>query len=98
MEPHSSTGPFSIQLNWQIPSYADLCIEGYRISGWMDGGSEVVALSVSTQNNTVLFEKDLMACQAYTIQIIPYTHENLDGELRQIEVETQADVVNGDKV
>ncbi|XP_064536553.1 receptor-type tyrosine-protein phosphatase eta isoform X2 [Drosophila montana] len=97
LEPYSSTGPFSIQLNWQIPSYADLCIDGYRISGWMDGGSEVVALSVSTQNNTVLFEKDLMACQAYTIQIIPYTHENLDGELRQIEVETQADVVNGDK-
>lgn len=64
----------------------------------MDDDVEVEALSVSTQNNFVRFDKDLGACQGYTIQIIPYTKENLDGELRQIEVETKAAVVNYEKV
>lgn len=64
----------------------------------MDDDKDVEALSVSTAEKTVLFEKDLAACQAYTIQIIPYTKQNLDGELRQIDVETKAAVVNVDKV
>lgn len=64
----------------------------------MDDDKDVEALSVSTAEKTVLFEKDLVACQAYTIQIIPYTKQNLDGELRQIDVETKAAVVNVDKV
>lgn len=98
LEPRSTLGNFSIQLDWETPEYADLCIVGYRISGWMDDDKDVEALSVSTAEKTVLFEKDLVACQAYTIQIIPYTKQNLDGELRQIEVETKAAVVNMDKV
>ncbi|EDV98240.1 receptor-type tyrosine-protein phosphatase eta [Drosophila grimshawi] len=98
LEPTSSTKPFSIELSWLTPSYADLCIAGYRISGWMDDDKEVDALSINTQQNSVVFEKDLIACQAYTIQIIPYTRENLDGELRQIEVETQAAVINFEKI
>lgn len=98
LEPTSTLGNFSIQLDWETPEYADLCIDGYRISGWMDDDKDVEALSVSTAEKTVLFEKDLVACQAYTIQIIPYTKQNLDGELRQIDVETKAAVVNVDKV
>lgn len=97
-EPRSTLGNFSIQLDWETPEYADLCIDGYRISGWMDDDKDVEALSVSTPDTTVLFEKDLVACQAYTIQIIPYTKLNLDGELRQIVVETKAAVVNAEKV
>lgn len=64
----------------------------------MDDDKDVEALSVSTTDTTVRFEKDLVACQVYTIQIIPYTKLNLDGELRQIVVETKAAVVNADKV
>jgi len=98
LDPRSTLGNFSIELNWEIPEYADLCIAGYRISGWMDDDKVVEALSVSIDNNSVLFDKDLIACQAYTIQIIPFTKENLDGQLRQIEVETTAAVVNSEKV
>lgn len=97
-EPRSTLGNFSIQLDWETPEYADLCIDGYRISGWMDDDKDVEALSVSTPDTTVRFENDLVACQAYTIQIIPYTKLNLDGELRQIVVETKAAVVNAEKV
>ncbi|XP_060653336.1 phosphatidylinositol phosphatase PTPRQ [Drosophila nasuta] len=98
LEPTSILKNFSIELSWKTPEYADLCIDGYRITGWMDDNKVVEALSVSTQDTTVLFEKDLIACQAYTIQIIPYTRENLDGELRQIDVETAAAVVNSKKI
>ncbi|XP_017960654.1 phosphatidylinositol phosphatase PTPRQ [Drosophila navojoa] len=98
LEPSSNTGPYFIELAWLTPSYADLCIGGYRISGWMDDNIEVVALSLSTQNNSVRFDKDLGACQGYTIQIIPYTKQNLDGELRRIEVETKAAIVNYEKI
>ncbi|KAL7737912.1 hypothetical protein ACLKA6_006284 [Drosophila palustris] len=98
LEPNSTLGNFSIELNWETPEYADLCIAGYRISGWMDDDKVVEALSVSTQDNSVLFDKDLIACQAYTIQIIPFTSNSLDGQLRQIEVETTAAVVNFNKI
>lgn len=64
----------------------------------MDDDIEVVALSLSTQNNSVRFDKGLGACQGYTIQIIPYTKEKLDGELRRIEAETKAAIVNYEKV
>ncbi|XP_034477352.1 phosphatidylinositol phosphatase PTPRQ isoform X2 [Drosophila innubila] len=98
LDPRSTLGNFSIELNWETPEYADLCIAGYRISGWMDDDKVVDALSVSIDNNSVLFDKELFACQAYTIQIIPFTKENLDGQLRQIEVETTAAVVNYEKI
>lgn len=64
----------------------------------MDDNIEVAALSLSTQNNSVRFDKDLGACQGYTIQIIPYTKQNLDGELDHIDVETKAAIVNYEKV
>ncbi|KAH8405215.1 hypothetical protein KR222_011140, partial [Zaprionus bogoriensis] len=98
LDPVKTVSSSSIKLEWETPEYADLCIAGYRISGWMDDDKDVEALSVSTEDNTVLFEKDLVACQAYTLQIIPYTWENLDGELRQTDVETKATVVNAEKV
>ncbi|ALC42717.1 Ptp52F [Drosophila busckii] len=88
----------SIKLSWQTPSYADLCISGYRLSGWMDVDQTVEALSLSTSETTVLFDKGLMACQAYTIQIIPFTLQNLDGELRQVEVETKAALLKAEKI
>jgi len=91
---------FSVVISWKTPAYADLCIDGYRLSGWMDDDKlvEVEALSTTTQNTTVTFDKNLLACQVYIIQIIPYTIGSLDGQLRKIEVETMAAVVDSSKV
>ncbi|XP_068145050.1 phosphatidylinositol phosphatase PTPRQ [Drosophila tropicalis] len=94
LEPVISPAAYSMNVSWSIPAYADLCIDGYRLSGWMDDGKEVDALSLTTQNTNVTFDSGLLACQAYTIQIIPYTKQNLDGELKQILVETRAAIVD----
>ncbi|BFG06427.1 receptor-type tyrosine-protein phosphatase eta [Drosophila madeirensis] len=96
LEPVVLPGSYSLEVSWLTPAYADLCIDGYRISGWMEDNKEV--LSATTKNTSVTFSEGLLACQAYTIQIIPYTRENLDGDLRQVEVETTAAVVNSDKI
>ncbi|KAI8036266.1 hypothetical protein M5D96_010859 [Drosophila gunungcola] len=100
LEPVVEPSAYSIEVSWQTPAYADLCIDGYRMSGWMEDDKlvEVEALSLSTQNTSVVFDKNLLACQVYIIQIIPYTRESLDGELRQIEVETKAAIVDHTKV
>ncbi|XP_016985316.1 receptor-type tyrosine-protein phosphatase beta [Drosophila rhopaloa] len=100
LEPVVEPSAYSIEVSWKTPDYADLCIDGYRLSGWMEDDKlvEVEALSTSTQNTTVLFDKNLLACQVYFIQIIPYTRESLDGELRRIEVETRAAIVDHTKV
>ncbi|KAH8401745.1 hypothetical protein KR009_007614, partial [Drosophila setifemur] len=97
LEPVVVPSSFSLELNWSIPTYADLCIDGYRLSGWTDDDTQVPALSLSTKNTSVNFE-NLVACQVYIIQIIPYTMESLDGELRQVDVETRPAVVNNDKI
>lgn len=91
---------YSMEVSWKTPEYADLCIDGYRLSGWMEDDKlvEVEALSITTQNTTVVFDKNLLACQVYIIQIIPYTKENLDGQLRQVGVETKAAIVDYTKV
>ncbi|XP_022227616.2 receptor-type tyrosine-protein phosphatase H [Drosophila obscura] len=96
LEPVVLPGSYSLEISWLTPAYADLCIDGYRLSGWMEDNKEV--LSASTKNTSVTFNDGLLACQAYTIQIIPYTRENLDGDLRQVEVETRAAVVNSDRI
>ncbi|XP_017049952.1 phosphatidylinositol phosphatase PTPRQ [Drosophila ficusphila] len=100
LDPEVDPSAYSMVVSWSKPAYADLCIDGYRLSGWMEDEKlvEVEALSVTTQNTTVTFDKNLLACQVYIIQIIPYTRERLDGELRKIEVETRAAIVDSTKV
>ncbi|XP_017079438.1 phosphatidylinositol phosphatase PTPRQ [Drosophila eugracilis] len=100
LEPVVEPSAYSMVVSWNTPAYADLCIDGYRLSGWMEDDKvvEVEALSLTTQNTTVVFDKNLLACQIYIIQIIPYTRESLDGELRRIEVETKAAIVDNLKV
>ncbi|XP_017010293.2 receptor-type tyrosine-protein phosphatase H [Drosophila takahashii] len=100
LDPEVEPAAYSMVVSWKTPAYADLCIDGYRLSGWMEDDKlvEVEALSVSTQNTTVTFDKNLLACQVYIIQIIPYTRESLDGQLKQIEVETNAAIVDSSKV
>lgn len=100
LEPVLLPDSFSLELTWLTPVYADLCIDGYRLSGWMDDDTSVVeveALSVTTQNTSVVFS-NLLACQVYIIQVIPYTRESLDGQLRQVEVETRPAIVDSSKV
>lgn len=98
LEPVATPYAFSLDLSWEIPAYADLCIEGYRLSGWTDDEVDVEALSVTTQNTNVSFS-DLVACQMYIIQIIPYTREKRDGGVpRQVPVEMRAAVVSQSKV
>ncbi|XP_033233871.1 receptor-type tyrosine-protein phosphatase H isoform X1 [Drosophila pseudoobscura] len=96
LEPVVLPGSYSLEISWQTPAYANLCIDGYRLSGWMEDNKEV--LSATTKNTSVTFNDGLLACQMYTIQVIPYTRENLDGDLRQEVVETTAAVVNSDKI
>ncbi|XP_039484170.1 phosphatidylinositol phosphatase PTPRQ [Drosophila santomea] len=99
-DPVVQPSAYSMEVSWKTPTYADLCIDGYRLSGWMEDDKlvEVEALSVTTQNTTVVFDKNLLACQLYILQIIPYTKENLDGQLRQVSVETKAAIVDISKV
>ncbi|KAH8277705.1 hypothetical protein KR018_003744, partial [Drosophila ironensis] len=99
IEPIVLAGPTSLELSWMAPAYADLCVDGYRLSGWTEDDQivDVKALSVTTQNTSVSFE-NLPSCQMYILQIIPYTREKLDGELKQIEAETEAAVVAHGKV
>ncbi|XP_050744270.1 phosphatidylinositol phosphatase PTPRQ [Drosophila biarmipes] len=100
LEPEVDPEAYSMVISWKTPAYADLCIDGYRLSGWMDDGKlvEVEALSTTTQNTTVTFDKNLLACQEYIIQIIPYTLQSLDGQLKHIPVETKAAIVDSSKV
>ncbi|EDV55808.2 uncharacterized protein Dere_GG22297 [Drosophila erecta] len=98
--PEVEPSAYSMEVVWMTPKYADLCIDGYRLSGWMvdETEVEVEALSLTTQNTTVVFDKNLLACQAYIIQIIPYTTESLDGQLIQVGVETKAAIVDNSKI
>ncbi|XP_020798309.1 phosphatidylinositol phosphatase PTPRQ isoform X1 [Drosophila serrata] len=99
LEPVLLPDSFSLELTWLTPVYADLCIDGYRLSGWMDDVTvvEVEALSVTTQNTSVVFS-NLLACQVYIIQIIPYTRESMDGQLRQVAAETRPAIVDTSKI
>ncbi|KAH8350288.1 hypothetical protein KR067_013028, partial [Drosophila pandora] len=98
LDPVVTTYAFSLDLSWEIPAYADLCIDGYRLSGWTDDDVDVEALSVTTKETSVSFS-DLVACQMYTIQIIPYTTEKRDGGTpRQVPVEMRAAVVSQPKI
>ncbi|XP_030374954.1 tyrosine-protein phosphatase 10D [Scaptodrosophila lebanonensis] len=90
--------PLSIELHWDTPKYGDLCIDSYRTVGWLDENITVDALSRTTKENTVLFDTGLSSCQSYTIQIIPYTVQKLDGLPIQMEIETKAAIVDSKKI
>ncbi|XP_037949787.1 phosphatidylinositol phosphatase PTPRQ [Teleopsis dalmanni] len=81
------SAPYSLEISWQQPLFADLCLNGYRLSLWKLK-STLSEIDLVTNDTFVRFEK-LNSCQAYTIQIIPTT-KTMDGELTQIEAETSA--------
>ncbi|XP_055854134.1 receptor-type tyrosine-protein phosphatase H [Episyrphus balteatus] len=59
-----------IHLNWDPPEFAELCLEGYRISAWTDITNSIFDKEI---NETQIVITDLVSCQVYTVQIIPFT-------------------------
>lgn len=85
--------PRSIEISWDPPDYAELCLNGYRISGWRDDNIPLPEFDQNINKTTILFD-NLFSCTAYTVQIIPITKTLNDGELLQIETETKAIVAS----
>uniref|UniRef100_A0A1I8PP92 protein-tyrosine-phosphatase n=1 Tax=Stomoxys calcitrans TaxID=35570 RepID=A0A1I8PP92_STOCA len=82
-------GPFSLDIAWDPPTFADLCVTGYRLSGWDDEDNVVAAFDKNTENTSITIE-GLKACVTYTVQIIPTTKSMNDGDFLHIECETQS--------
>ncbi|XP_054091147.1 phosphatidylinositol phosphatase PTPRQ isoform X2 [Zeugodacus cucurbitae] len=80
----------ALNISWSSPQFANLCIIGYRLTGWINKNSSSQRFDKQT-NGTSLYINGLYACQSYTIQIIPTT-SNFDGEPVSTEVETPAKV------
>ncbi|KAH8275290.1 hypothetical protein KR026_004701, partial [Drosophila bipectinata] len=97
LEPVVTPDSFSLELSWDIPAYADLCIDGYRLSGWTEDEPIVEGLSVTTKNTNVSYS-NLVACEMYTIQIIPYTRGSQDGDPRQVDAEMRPAIVSSSKI
>ncbi|XP_073844444.1 protein tyrosine phosphatase 52F isoform X2 [Musca autumnalis] len=89
--------PFSLDISWDPPEFADLCVTGYRLSGWDDEDNEVSAFDQKTTNTSITIE-GLKACVTYTIQIIPTTQSMNDGELIHIECETKSKAADAPEV
>lgn len=81
--------PFALNISWEPPQVADLCVTGYRLSGWDDENKAVSQFDNTTAKTTVYVD-GLNACMAYTVQIIPTTKSMMDGELLHIEYETSS--------
>ncbi|XP_075165181.1 protein tyrosine phosphatase 52F [Haematobia irritans] len=81
--------PFALDISWDPPTFADLCVTGYRLSGWDDEDNVVTAFDQKTTNTSIRIE-GLKACVTYTIQIIPTTASMNDGNFLHIESETQS--------
>uniref|UniRef100_T1PDP8 protein-tyrosine-phosphatase n=1 Tax=Musca domestica TaxID=7370 RepID=T1PDP8_MUSDO len=89
--------PFSLDISWDPPEFADLCVTGYRLSGWDDEDNQVSAFDQKTTKTSITIE-GLKACVTYTIQIIPTTKSMNDGELLHIECETKSKAAEAPEV
>lgn len=78
--------PHRLSISWLAPSYADLCLTGYRLSGWNDEKKPVPAFDKTTENTSVTID-GLNSCQGFTVQIIPTT-KTADGALKHVEART----------
>uniref|UniRef100_A0A1A9W9T8 Fibronectin type-III domain-containing protein n=1 Tax=Glossina brevipalpis TaxID=37001 RepID=A0A1A9W9T8_9MUSC len=81
-------GPHKLSISWSPPAYADLCLSGYRLSGWNDEKKPVPALDKTTENTSILID-GLHSCQAFIEQIITTTH-TADDNPEKVETETNA--------
>ncbi|KAM7344935.1 protein tyrosine phosphatase 52F isoform 2-T4 [Cochliomyia hominivorax] len=88
--------PLSLNISWDAPAYADLCLNVYRLCGWDDENNMVPQFDKSTPN-TSIFIDGLKSCMIYTIQIIPTT-QTMDGELLHFEDETASMVASAPDV
>lgn len=81
--------PFSLDISWDPPERAELCVTGYRLIGWDDEDNIVDAFDKSTTNTSISIT-DLKACVTYTVQIVPTTKSMNDGAFLHIECETKS--------
>lgn len=79
--------PYALNISWDPPSKADLCLVHYRLVAWDD--EDVSAFDKTTSNTSIRVE-DLKACVGYIVQIIPVTETMKDGDPLQIECETSS--------
>lgn len=80
--------PYQFNITWEAPRVTKNCIVQYRITGWAtnDVTNNNYKFEESTKETTFL-AKDLISCQAYTIQIIPEGHSKSDGRPYQVQLE-----------
>lgn len=88
--------PLSLNISWEPPSHADLCLNVYRLCGWDDENKMVPQFDKTTPNTSINID-ELKSCTTYTIQIIPTT-KTMDGELLHIEQETSSMVASAPEV
>ncbi|KAL9898387.1 protein tyrosine phosphatase 52F isoform 2-T5 [Glossina fuscipes fuscipes] len=86
LSPFAAAEPHRLLLSWMAPAYADLCLTGYRLSGWNDEKKPVPAFDKTTENTSVTID-GLNSCQGFTVQIIPTTKTS-DGDLTHVEART----------
>ncbi|KAL5288781.1 hypothetical protein ACFFRR_009161 [Megaselia abdita] len=80
--------PHTFNLTWETPRITKNCIVQYRITGWAtnDPTNNEYKFGESTKDTTFL-ARNLISCQAYTIQIIPEGPSKADGKPYQVQLE-----------
>uniref|UniRef100_A0A182PEP1 protein-tyrosine-phosphatase n=1 Tax=Anopheles epiroticus TaxID=199890 RepID=A0A182PEP1_9DIPT len=73
--------PRSLSVKWKPPLNGTFCVESYRVGAWYNNpetGTDVEVFSNTTTDQHVTFG-EVIACMAYTVQVIPISVSKKDG-------------------
>uniref|UniRef100_A0A182QZF9 protein-tyrosine-phosphatase n=1 Tax=Anopheles farauti TaxID=69004 RepID=A0A182QZF9_9DIPT len=73
--------PRSLSVKWKPPINGTNCVESYRVVAWYnapDTGKDIEVFSNTTTDQHVTFG-EVIACQVYTVQVIPVSISKKDG-------------------
>lgn len=77
-------------ISWDVPIYGAKCIDYYRLAVWIENQSIPQTLNeydIETSEPNYNFT-DMTSCYTYSVQIIPVTFSNMDGNNEVFEFET----------